>query len=139
MQDWLEGLTGIHAAPANFRATVNYSALSKEEQQRFEEQAIGRHPLVIRHPVSGQRSPLRQSDVHHRYRRTERARKPDAAALPVHRGGAARFHLPASLGNGGDLVMWDELTTMRLGPERYFPPNSRAGQNLRRADQADRR
>jgi len=118
MQDWLEGLTGIHAAPANFRATVNYSALSKEEQQRFEEQSIGRHPLVIRHPVSGQRilfaNPTyttaieglsaRESRMLLRFLFTE-ATRPDFIY---------RHHWEM-----GDLVMWDELTTMHLGPEDF--------------------
>ena len=115
MQDWLEGLTGIHAAPANFRATVNYSALSKKEQQRFEEQSIGRHPLVIRHPVSSQRilfaNPTyttgieglsaRESRMLLRFLFTE-ATRPDFIY---------RHHWEM-----GDLVMWDELTTMHLGP-----------------------
>jgi taurine dioxygenase len=118
MQGWLEELTGIHEAPANFRATVNYSALSTKEQQRFEEQSVGRHPLVIEHPVSGQHilfaNPTYTTGIEGLSGRESRmllrflfneASRPDFIY---------RHHWEM-----GDLVMWDELTTMHLGPEDF--------------------
>jgi taurine dioxygenase len=118
MQRWLESLNGINSVPANFRATVGYASLSKEARDRFEAQSTHLHPVVVRHPVSGRRilfvNPTytvgidglsaRESRMLLRFLFNEAAR-PDFIY---------RHHWQM-----GDLVIWDELSTMHLGPEDF--------------------
>ena len=121
MQAWLETMYAIHAAPPNFRATVGFYSLPKEQQRRFdEEQAVRAHPVVVRHPVTGRKSLFvspaytvaidglsnRESTMLLRFLFAEAAR-PDFVY---------RHHWQP-----GDLVIWDELPTMHQGPEDFAP------------------
>lgn len=121
MQDWLETLSAIHAAPPHFRATVNFYDLSKEEQRRFDEElAFRSHPVVVRHPVSGRKclfvNPAyvqvieglnrRESAMLLRFLFSESARSEFIY----------RHHWDL-----GDLVIWDELATLHAGPTHFAP------------------
>jgi taurine dioxygenase len=114
-------LDGINAAPPNFRATVGFYDLSREDQRRFdEEEAVHVHPLVVRHPVTGRKSLFvspgytvaikdlgsRESAMLLRFLFGE-ADRPDFVY---------RHHWEE-----GDLVIWDELPTMHQGPEMFAP------------------
>jgi taurine dioxygenase len=118
MQDWLETLHGVNAAPDSFRATVSFSKLPKDVQQRFEQQSVYLHPVVIRHPLSGRKSlfvnptyttavdqlSARESSMLLRFLFNE-ATRPDF----IYR---HRWEM-------GDFVIWDELATTHLGPPDF--------------------
>jgi len=121
LQDWLETLSAVHAAPPHFRATVKFYELPKEEQRRFnEELAFRSHPVVARHPVNGRKclfvNPAytqeieglnrRESAMLLRFLFTESARSEFVY----------RHHWES-----GDLVIWDELATLHAGPVHFAP------------------
>ena len=119
LQAWLETLTAVHAAPPGFRGAVGYNTLSKEDQKIFEDQFATRsHPVVVRHPTNGRKllfvNPTytaaidklnrRESTMLLRFLFNHLAR-PDF----IYR---HRWSM-------GDIVIWDELATLHLGPEQF--------------------
>jgi taurine dioxygenase len=119
LQAWLETLSAIHAAPQNFRSTVGFYDLSKEEQRRWdEEEAVRAHPMVVRHPVSGRKllfvNPTYTAAIE---------------GLKTREGLNLLRFLFGEVGRPdmvyrhrweeGDLVIWDELATLHLGPENF--------------------
>jgi taurine dioxygenase len=121
MQAWLETLTAIHAAPPNFRATVNFYELPEEEQRRFnEELAFTSHPVVARHPVSGRKclfvNPAYTMEVE------GLSRRESAMLLRFLFSEAARSEfIYRHHWEMGDLVIWDELATLHAGPVTFAP------------------
>ena len=121
MQAWLETLNGIHAAPPNFRATVNFYDLPKEEQRKFDEElAVRIHPVVARHPVSGRKCLF----VNPTYTAVIEglSRRESAMLLRFLFNEAARSDFVyRHRWEMGDLVIWDELATLHAGPENFAP------------------
>ena len=115
LRGWLEGLDGVHTAPDRLRDDLGLREQPKDVQQRYEEQSVCLHPLVIRHPQSGRiilfanpmfttaidRLSERESDMLLRHLLTEAVR-PEL----VYR---HQWEI-------GDLVVWDELATIHRGP-----------------------
>jgi taurine dioxygenase len=121
MQAWLETLTAIHTPVSGFRATVGFYELPKEEQRRFnEEKAVGRHPLVIRHPITGRKSlylsPNNTAAIEGLTGRES------ANLLRFLYSEAVRFSVTyRHCWEMGDLAIWDELATMHKGPDSIAP------------------
>jgi taurine dioxygenase len=121
LQRWLETLDAVHAAPQNFRSTVGFYELSKEEQRRFdEEEAVRQHPVVVRHPVSGRKllfvNPTYTAAIDGLNTRE---------SLNLLRFLFGEIGRPDMVyrhrWEPGDLVIWDELATLHLGPENFAP------------------
>ena len=125
MQQWLETLDVVHAAPPGQRATLGLGAATPEIQEIWErELAARKHPLVVRHPASGRKilfvNPSfvvkidqlsnSESAMLLRYLYTH-ATKPDFVYR--HRW------------NEGDILLWDELATIHLAPSDYLPHERR--------------
>lgn len=121
MQAWLETLSAIHAAPPNFRATVNFYELPKEDQRRFDEElAFRSHPVVARHTVSGRKclfvNPAYTVEVE------GLSRRESAMLLRFLFSEAARSEfIYRHHWEMGDLVIWDELATVHAGPVNFAP------------------
>jgi taurine dioxygenase len=125
MQQWLETLDVVHAAPPGQRAVLGVGAASAEIQAIWErELAARKHPLVVRHPASGRKvlfvNPSfvvkidklsnGESAMLLRYLYTH-ATRPDFVYR--HRW------------NDGDILVWDELATIHLAPSDYLPHERR--------------
>jgi taurine dioxygenase len=121
LQQWLESLNAIHAAPPNFRATVGFYELPKEVQKRFDEQEAARlHPVVVRHPVTGRKLLF----VNPAYTATIEGLNARESAnilrfLFAEAGRADRVY--RHHWEMGDLVIWDELATLHAGPDNFAP------------------
>jgi alpha-ketoglutarate-dependent taurine dioxygenase len=115
MQQWLERLEGVNSAPQRMRADLGLTGQPDEIRQRYEEQSVYLHPMVVRHPESGRKSlfanPMfttaidglskRESEMLLHFLYTEATR---ADFIYRH-----RWEM-------GDLVVWDELSTIHRGP-----------------------
>lgn len=115
MQQWLERLEGVNSAPQRMRADLGLTSQPEQIRLRYEAQSVYRHPMVVRHPDNGRKSlfanPMfttavdrlnsRESDMLLHFLYTE-ATRPEFVY---------RHHWEM-----GDLVVWDELSTIHRGP-----------------------
>jgi taurine dioxygenase len=121
LQQWLETLDAVHAAPPNFRATVGFYDLPKEEQRRFDEkEAARRHPVVVRHPVTGRKllfvNPAYTAMIEGLNARESASILRFLFAEAGRSDRVYRHHWEM-----GDLVIWDEIATLHAGPENFAP------------------
>jgi len=115
MQQWLQGLEGVNSAPQRMRADLGLTSQPEHVRQRYEAQSVYLHPMIVRHPDNGRRSlfanPMftiavdrlsaRESEMLLHFLYTE-ATRPEF----IYR---HRWEM-------GDLVVWDELSTIHRGP-----------------------
>jgi alpha-ketoglutarate-dependent taurine dioxygenase len=125
MQDWLEGVNGVHVSPPGLRATLSLSTFPTEVQEGWEKNFAARlHPVVVRHPVTGRKilfvTPVFCVKI-------DKLSNSESAML-------LRFlfnHLTKPdfvyrhKWKEGDLVIWDELATAHLAPKDFAPHHRR--------------
>jgi taurine dioxygenase len=125
MQEWLETLEVVHAAPPGQRAVLGIGAKSKDVQDTWEREVAARkHPAVVRHPVSGRKILF----VNPSYSiKIDGLSNSESATL-------LRFLFQHAVcpdftyrhrWNAGDILVWDELATLHLAPSDYLPHERR--------------
>jgi taurine dioxygenase len=121
LQAWLETLDAINRAQPNFRATVGFYDLPKEIQRKFDEElAVRRHPVVVRHPVTGRKilfvNPVYTAAIDGLNDRESASLLRFLFSESVRPATVYRHHWRM-----GDLIIWDELATLHIGPETFAP------------------
>lgn len=125
MQAFLETLDVIHAAPPGQRAVLNVAGMTAEVQEIWErELAARRHPLVVRHPVSGRK--LLFVNPAFAIKIDRLANGESAMLLRWLFGHCVRpDFIYRHRWNEGDILVWDELATIHLAPHDYLPHERR--------------
>ena len=108
----------MNSAPSRLRADLGLNTQPMDVQQRYEEQSVYLHPMVIRHPLSGRKSlfanPMFTTAVDQLSAR-ESAMLLHFLFTEATRQDFIYRHRWAM----GDLVVWDELATMHRGPPDF--------------------
>jgi taurine dioxygenase len=121
MQGWLEGCEAIHWIPTYFKQSFKWDLYGAGAVTRFDEQyRPWRHPVVVRHPMSGRRSlfvnPVYTTEIVGLSPEESRQLLTFLFAhstLPEY---IYRHHWTTD-----DVVIWDELSMMHKAPEDFAP------------------
>ena len=121
MKDRLEGLVAVHDAGANFFVQVEYAAgkqVADKLRQRVQQSAP--HPLVVRHPETGEKSlcfsPPNVTEIVGLHPEESQMLIDFLRALVERPTFALRWQWTV-----GDLVIWDERTTLHVALPDHYP------------------
>jgi taurine dioxygenase len=125
LQSWLETLNAVHSSPRGQREVLKVDDQPQEVREAWDRELTARtHPVVIVHPVSGRKALF----VNPGYTiKIAELKNPESAAL-------LRFlfthcdhpdFILRHRWSEGDIVVWDQLQTMHMAPNDYFPHERR--------------
>jgi len=125
MQQWLETLDVIHAAPPGQRATLGLSTATPEIQEIWErELAARKHPLIVRHPANGRKILFVNPSF---VVKIDKLSNSESAMLLryLYNHAVRPDFVYRHRWNEGDILLWDELATIHLAPSDYLPHERR--------------
>jgi taurine dioxygenase len=125
MQQWLETLDVIHAAPPGQRATLGLASASPDVQEIWErELAARKHPLVVRHAASSRNILFVNPSF---VVKIDKLSKAESAMLLryLYTHAIRPDFVYRHRWNEGDILLWDELATIHLAPSDYLPHERR--------------
>jgi taurine dioxygenase len=121
MQEWLEGCEAIHCYPPDFKSAFKFHLYGDDAERRFDEKYIPwRHPVVVRHPETGDKSlfvnPVYTTEI---AGLSEKESRELLSFLFRHCTSAEYVYRHHWTPN--DLVIWDELMMIHRAPEDFAP------------------
>ena len=121
MQEWLMTLRGLHVVPPYYKASINVAMYEDGAGDRFDAAFPPReHPLVVEHPETG-RPALFVNPVY-TVQIVGMTRAESDTILRFLFGHITSInHVYRHHWRTGDLVVWDELTTLHRAPNDYAP------------------
>jgi taurine dioxygenase len=125
LQGWLETLNAVHSSPRGQREVLKVDDQPQDVREAWDRELTARtHPVVIVHPVSGRKALF----VNPGYTiKIAELKNPESSAL-------LRFlfthcdhpdFILRHRWSEGDIVVWDQLQTMHMAPNDYFPHERR--------------
>jgi taurine dioxygenase len=121
MQGWLEGCEALHWLPPNFKESFKWDRYGPDAEARFDaEYTPWRHPVVVRHPVSGQKAvfvnPVYTTEI---IGLTSKESRELLSFLFRHC--TSPEYVYRHHWSPNDVVIWDELMMMHKAPEDFAP------------------
>jgi taurine dioxygenase len=121
LQKWLCTLRAFHVVPAHYKSGIGIERYGEGAEERFDEAFPPRaHPMVIAHPETGRRAlfinPVYTAQIEGLSRGES-----DALLQYLYNHIASSNYVYRHHWSEGDLVVWDEITTLHRAPTDFAP------------------
>jgi taurine dioxygenase len=121
MQRWLTGIEALHVVPEETKAALNLPLYGPDAEARFDaEYQPRRWPLVIAHPETGRRALFLNPSYTAHVVGLKRAES-HALLRFLFRHIISTSFVYRHHWRPGDVVVWDELTTLHRAPDDFAP------------------
>lgn len=125
LQDWLGSCEALHWYPPYFLSSFKFDSYGAGAEERFVDRyQPWRHPVVVRHPVTGRRSlfvnPVYTTEI-------VGLTQPESRELLMFlfRHATSSEYVYRHHWTPNDLVVWDELAMIHLAPQDFAPQQRR--------------